>query len=380
MPKTSFDTAQRRAGTVAYEPALDGLRAIAVLAVLVSHFGLGAALAPVHGFLPWGHMGVQLFFVLSGFLITSILLNCRDRILAGAGMGQTLKAFYLRRALRIFPAYYATILLVFLFGADEFKEIVVYHLLYLSNTSAAIYTGPAASGGLVHVASAHFWSLSVEEQFYLFWPLVVFLVPRKHLPAVGICLILLAPVTRAGLFLIGYENIIGYLPATTDSLGAGALLAIWKAGHIKEHITRHFKAAVLLGALIFLACILSYNLDMFYRPRRVLLPLGEALVYAALINLLLSGRLPQTAAALRWRPLVSVGRVSYAIYLIHTFVMAGAIAIVPSFELLPGFTQFLIGTGATIALAMLSWKVFEGPINAQKAQFPYPAAPVSGKS
>jgi peptidoglycan/LPS O-acetylase OafA/YrhL len=365
--KNFSDALPRTAGALGYTPALDGLRAWSVFAVLISHFGLGQTLSPLEKLLPWGQMGVQLFFVLSGLLITNILLNCRKNIADGAGLLQTLKAFYIRRALRIFPAYYATILLFYFFGAEEFKSVVGYHLFYLSNTVSATYNAE----GFIHPASAHFWSLSVEEQFYLFWPLAVFLTPTRYLPWVGVSLVLLAPISRACLFALGYPHIMGYLPTATDALGAGALLALVKGGRFSLKGTRYVKLILILSGAGFFASILSYNFNFWYRPREIFFPLFGSIIYAGFIYLILVGRLPRVSYFFAWRPFVVIGQVSYAIYLIHTFVMNSIEYFFPEVVTL-GFLRFVIGAFGTVIVAMVSWRMFEGPINQMKSRFDYP--------
>jgi peptidoglycan/LPS O-acetylase OafA/YrhL len=367
-PHAELRSTSRNAGTLAYVPALDGLRALAVLAVLVSHYGLGHALSPLERLLPWGHMGVYLFFVLSGLLITSILLEYRDHTSNFTELKHALKTFYARRALRIFPAYYATILLFLIFGAEEFKSVIVYHIFYLSNTVAAT----SIEDGLIHPSSAHFWSLSVEEQFYLFWPLVILTVPRRHLPLIGLCLIFVAPVTRASLFLTGYTHVVGYLPTATDALAAGSLLAILRAGQLPDTIASYLKPLVVVAIVGFLLSLISFNLGVWYRPREVLFPIFEAIVYAALINLILKEQVPKVNQILSWSPLVEIGKVSYAVYLTHTFVIDSIKYIFPSFDKLPGFAGFVIATLATVALALASWRFFEGPINRRKSMYQHP--------
>ncbi len=146
-----------------YRPQLDGLRAIAVMAVVFQHF----APSGWSKVIPWGGLGVTLFFVLSGYLITGILLKGREE----PGM---LRHFYIRRALRIFPVYYATLLIAALLAIPPVRETFWWHAFYLSNVLFALknsYFG----------AVSPFWSLAVEQHFYLIWPWVVLFVPRKRL-------------------------------------------------------------------------------------------------------------------------------------------------------------------------------------------------------
>ena len=197
---------------------LDSLRAFAVFAVIVSHTG-PRALDPY----ALGMRGVQLFFVLSGFLITGILLTARH---ATTSRPRTLRAFYCRRFLRIFPAYYAVLLITLLIGIPEVREGLAWHLTYLSNVRAArlgIWEGPVS----------HLWSLSVEEQFYLCWPLLVLSVPWGALPVVLAGAVLVGPLTRYFLFQ-STGNVVTTLvpmPSNLDPLALGAGLAlVWDRG------------------------------------------------------------------------------------------------------------------------------------------------------
>ncbi|RUU12827.1 acyltransferase, partial [Mesorhizobium sp. M7A.T.Ca.TU.009.01.3.2] len=156
---------------------LDALRAIAVTMVLYSHF-----FAEGPSF--WGHIGVRLFFVLSGFLITRLLLEARSA--TEFETGPALRSFYIRRMLRIFPPYFAVLGFVWLVDLDQSRGSLVWHALYLSNFWYALHNNwnPWVLG--------HFWSLSIEEQFYLAWPLVVLLAPRRRFEAICIAVIALS--------------------------------------------------------------------------------------------------------------------------------------------------------------------------------------------
>lgn len=130
---------------------LDGLRAVAVSMVLYAHF-----LAADGSHL--GHLGVRLFFVLSGFLITRLLLDARDA--ARFEPATALKSFYARRALRIFPPYFAVLAAVFFLDLERSKEVMAWHALYLSNFWYAL------QNEWTPWVLCHTWSLSIEEQFY----------------------------------------------------------------------------------------------------------------------------------------------------------------------------------------------------------------------
>lgn len=161
---------------IRYHPELDGLRTLAVTLVLIAHLPFAA------GFLPWdilkwggaalhaGYLGVDIFFVLSGFLITRILLSDRAQ-----PTGPTVRIFFLKRILRIFPIFYLTVLYCWVVLDIPTSEVVA-NLLYVSNYYYSVVDDMSPL--------RHTWSLSVEEQFYLFWPFVVLLVPLARLNAV----------------------------------------------------------------------------------------------------------------------------------------------------------------------------------------------------
>ena len=168
-----------------YIRELDGVRAVAIILVMLFHY---------YYLLEVGWIGVQLFFVLSGYLITTILLKDKDQ-----EKGFYLKRFYWRRALRIFPLYYAYLgifFLAFLFYGYPafFPDLAPFLFSYTYN----IY--PLVHNFELNPVFTHFWSLSVEEQFYLFWPFVIYHLNRKQLRIALSLVILLSPLVR---FLFG---------------------------------------------------------------------------------------------------------------------------------------------------------------------------------
>lgn len=205
--------------SVSYMPHLDGIRAFAVGGVILEHWasGLPRPLRETIAQLDLGGWGVECFFVLSGFLITLLLLNAKERT---PSFTTALGHFYSRRALRIFPAYYL-ILIVALIAATPMRDAIGWHAFYLSNLYPLWHDTFVPIGG-------HFWSLAVEEQFYLFWPLVVLLTPTRRLMHVALALCLVAPLTRWGLWqaMGGIHLSMWTFPTTAlDLLGFGAFLA-----------------------------------------------------------------------------------------------------------------------------------------------------------
>lgn len=165
-----------------YSKTLDGLRGLAIIMVMLFHFNF---------VFEFGWVGVQLFFVLSGYLITSILLEEKEN-----SLGYYLKRFYWRRTLRIFPLYYAYLILVgFIFIITKQPSDFLEFLPFLSTYTFNLY--PLFETYSYHdLYFTHFWSLSVEEQFYLIWPLVIFFCSQKQLRVVLIVIIVGAPISR----------------------------------------------------------------------------------------------------------------------------------------------------------------------------------------
>src|SRR5262245_37043382 len=170
---------------LAYMKQLDALRGVAIVAVLIEHF------LPEDHFLrglPWGGMGVQLFFVLSGYLITLILLDGRAAVTAGQDQWHILRNFYARRFLRIFPIYYLVLGVTALLGVVVVRQLFSWVFTYMSNVYF-VFNGPREM-------VFHLWSLAVEEQFYLIWPWLILLLPRAALLPVILTAIIAAPLTR----------------------------------------------------------------------------------------------------------------------------------------------------------------------------------------
>jgi peptidoglycan/LPS O-acetylase OafA/YrhL len=317
------------------------VRALAVLVVLAHHTGPARA---VRGL---GDAGVTCFFTLSAYLITGILLR------TDAPVWTTLRAFYSRRALRIFPAYY--LLLAVLLGANipELRATWGWHAAYLSNWFfVAIGRWPPAVG--------HFWTLAIEEQFYICWPWVVLLVPRQHLGRVCLALVAVGLVTRAWLVaplgaLCGVPTI-----AALDPLALGAWLA-WSRARVRWPVA-----------------LVGYGLALSAGPvggtvyGRVAGPFGIALLSAWAIDAAARGRLP----ALFGRPMLQyIGAISYGIYLWHVPIAWTLLRLRGDDPLMPdrgSVRDFAIVLALTVVIASLSWFALERPLNGLKRFAPYP--------
>ncbi len=350
-----------------YMPQLDSLRAFAVFAVMIHHWAPGFL-----GFGPWGDLGVRCFFVLSGFLITGILLRARDSVEKGdSSVAWELRQFYVRRSLRIFPIYYLTLLVGAFLGMHVLRETFWWHAGYGSNFYFA-------ARGQWQGYISHLWSLSVEEQFYLVWPALVFLLPRRRLPVFFAACVGAALLWRAGLaFTLGTEHLAlkVLLPSCLDSLVGGSLLA-W-AGASRPRPTslpgplqgRLFPAAIVLFTGL---CVLD-ALDAAKAFRAVAGPLIETAFFVGIVGLCARGITGIIGRVLDWAPIQYFGRISYGLYLYHMF--AGYIAgmVANKFHLTlpgPGPAQFALFFTMSLTAAALSSRFIERPCNALKRFFP----------
>jgi len=286
-------------------PSLDGLRALSIIFVLVGHLsGTRGAGTLDFGIGDYARLGVVVFFVISGFLITSLLLSEHAR------KGRvSLKRFYIRRALRIFPpsyAYLAVICVLWFAGIQQFALRDFWH--------AATYTVNFEPNSSWRVG--HLWSLSVEEQFYLLWPFAfVFLGSRRAVWA-ALIVVALAPVARAGnrMFLWGtpYSDL-PMFPMVADSLAMGCLLAMTRGWlEVQGWYLRLFRPVY---SLLLLAAVLLISR---YSGYTVIAVLGTSVLNVCLAILLhRSVYNPHDWAgkALNWRPLATIGVLSYSLYL-----------------------------------------------------------------
>ena len=350
---------------------LDGVRGLAVLAVILYHAALfevaagpaGKVLLAVARF---GWAGVDLFFVLSGFLITRLLAESR-------GAENYFRVFYARRFLRIFPLYYVSLLflvLVFHVGAGE----SLWYWLYASNVKMTLVGWPSAP-------LSHFWSLAVEEQYYLVWPLVVSLLSRRRLVSLCAGLVVLVPAARIGAYISGVPEIGLYVltPFRLDGLAAGSLLALLRLDlpNPRRYVP-HGLATLCLAALAS-GMVIAFAGDALWGTPPML-TLGFTFLAVAFASLVfLSIALPGEALLprlLEWKPLRAAGKVSYAMYVFHWPVTSALrdagfrpAAIAPGAF---GWIVYLVAlVGVVSVLANLSWRLLEGPCLALKDRINY---------
>jgi peptidoglycan/LPS O-acetylase OafA/YrhL len=369
-------TANATAGVGERVPWLDGVRGIAILLVIATHFTslTGAAhvsefQARLRGLTVGGWTGVDLFFVVSGMLITGILLDTK-------GSAGYWSKFYARRVLRIFPLYYTFLAAVviavpLLYPGEhdlilELRHAILWFALYLTNIWIALRnpTGVDLSGtGVV-------WSLAVEEQFYLVWPFVVLLLNRRDLARVCIAMVLIAPAIRIAMTVAGIAPMVIYTatPARCDTLAVGALVAI----ALRDDDMRARLANVSLTLIVITLPVLvavgaaSHGFDNHDSSVQILgfTPLAlfmGAFVAQGFCCAALAGTL--AAPSLRW-----LGRYSYAIYLFHLPIatwLALQLRLPARFagagipEPLGDSLFWLIAGGTSLACAWASWHTFE---------------------
>ncbi len=371
-----------------YVPALDGLRGLAVLLVIGHHLAAyvpvdGASIGAVTSAFRFGWAGVDLFFVLSGFLITGILYDHRDS-------PTLLGAFYARRILRIAPLYYTFLALylvgVWAFGSPELSgslaDATPWHLAYLTNVRVALTdTWLAAPAHTLHL-----WSLAVEEQFYLLWPAVTVMVgwwassPRKAL--MWACGGLVVASLAFRIWILPYTDLGAYvlLAARMDALAVGAFVALWVRGPagIAPALRASWAVLGVGGVALLVLAAWSAGLKSYLHPVQQTVGYTVwAVVWAGVLVRAVAAQRGALVRSLTVRPLLATGRLSYGLYVVHypaLFVLheAGVAE--------AGFVALCVSVVVvSYALAALSWRVVEAPAIALKHRFPYggpaPAAP-----
>ncbi|MBV9174688.1 MAG: acyltransferase [Chloroflexi bacterium] len=346
VPHSAVEASGRVAG-------LDVLRALAVLAVMARHYltsGLVAA----------GWVGVDLFFVISGYLITSILLDTK-------GTPQWRSRFYVRRILRIWPLYYS-VLAVLIWTASNHRNLAGRewaYWLHLSNWSMGLQPEHDPPDQFVPL-----WSLAVEEQFYLLWPWVVARLKQATLVRLCVALVGLSFLFRVGLVLAGTSPTTVYMltPDRLDGLALGALLALVVRGPSGSERAYRLGWVALLLTTPALVAIVYYQRGLPW-DTGLSLSLGILLVsvvFMALLAVTHGGRSIPTGGPAR--VLSAIGVRSYGLYLMHQPVAVGLAALALH---LPLHAFSVVAAVCSYIVAAVSWRYFESPILRLKALVPY---------
>ena len=354
-------------------PALDGLRGVAILLVIVSHY-----LGPYWRSATVGWTGVNLFFVLSGFLITGILLDSKSK-------PHYFRNFYARRTLRIFPIYYLSLALMFLvaplfasLNTEGFQAVAQHQWwlwAYLMNFKIGLGSSLGGENFFANdwIQTLHFWSLCVEEQFYLIWPAVVLFCGRRSLLAITCIAFVGAWALRAYFVLQTPYDMAGYflMPCRMDDLAAGAFVAI--VARSPEGLQKLRACApwttilalwVLLGGWLAIGDFFQLDGDV-----QLVCYSAFALLYASALVFALTLRPGNLfVRAMSWGPLRSYGKYSYAIYIFHwslSGLLFARIAPLDGLEERLGslnaalWARVLIVAAVSYGLAFLSWHAFE---------------------
>jgi peptidoglycan/LPS O-acetylase OafA/YrhL len=371
-------------------PELDGIRGLAILSVLCYHYisiqGLaapGSIVDRLQRLVILGGTGVDLFFVLSGFLIGGILLDVRDS-------PRYFSTFYLRRFFRIVPVYFAWItsyILVASFGGKYLLALshsgntpplgyfVYNHYIFLQNFYLDKFH---------NLAGAWFdptWSLAVEEQFYLVIPLVVFFLSRKSYKAFLLCVIIFEPILRFTLLKMEVLNsgLIGQLTFTrADVLAIGALAALyWREESARAWLQNNSRTIYLTLGILFLAFAAFWKWSPYYRSFAMLTGGYSviALYYVVLLFATLSIPGGFANAICRWSWLRKIGTVSYCMYLIHVVVDVACHAVIlhatPVIATPRGAVVTILAAVLTFVIAKISWHIFEEPLLKRGHAFKY---------
>jgi len=354
-------------------PELNTIRGLAILGVCfyhglywnidLSYFG-STTRAILTSF--WiGRLGVNLFFVLSGFLITGLLIDSKGR-------GDYYKRFYIRRILRIIPAYFLTILILICFSLAPWKFVVL-SLLYASNLTP-LWGIPIAYPVL--------WSLAVEEHFYMAWPGVIRRFEPKHVAFICIGIILLSPIARLITFLIAQKNggmsfvYNEYTWNSADGLACGGLLAVCL--RLCEPTRRQlFRSMLILLGTSLAIWIAAMPWGIWTRQKAV----GASLqivpwqfLFVALLGFFLLIGSSRWKWLVQLKPLMFFGEISYGLYLYHLLLFglvdfvarSKSLTMIGTHNLRPLLLRFAIAFSSALAVSVLSRQLLENPILSMK--------------
>lgn len=370
-------------------PALDGVRGVAILTVMFYHFyehfnGPHLWDRVIYYVIECGWAGVDLFFVLSGFLITRNLLDAK-------GHSHYFRNFYGRRILRIFPLYYLSLLVFFFLVPSVLptwnqNDIIYYRQnqpwfwLHLSNMFS-FFKG-------YHGFLNHFWSLAVEEQFYLFWPAVIFLVKREYFPHLCLVFCLIGITFRGWGLILGYD--IGalrlLLPARFDTLAIGAFLAV--LGKNEQLVLRRNGLIPLVAALFLIA--ISFPLEKnfpaarWFRHTFYFTTLAGIFGYFILF-VLVPSKQDIFQRVIRSRFLRKCGKHSYALYIIHPVIAESFPIPTKAFldmfhiPLVAGVTYAVTVGSVSFFASILTWELCERRFLPLKKYLPIVPTPAAGE-
>jgi len=341
-----------------YQPQLDGLRGLAILMVFFHHASL---------YLPyyadWGQMGVRIFFVLSGYLITLSLWKQREAHQTdGTSWNRAMGWFHTKRIARLLPAFWLLLAAGFLLGIEDMTEYWLWHAAFLSNFLFLDL-------GYWHGTTAHLWTLALQEQFYVIWPFVVFFLPRRWFPAALLTMVMVAWLFRATTIHYEWSPFARWvmLPGALDAFAIGGLLAwLKKSRQVLPALPGGNKGVLLAAGAV---ALWFFNRWLRIQPSHPLISALPELLEGLCAAYLILGTMAGWKGLLGWlferQSLQTIGRISYGIFIYHLLVMA---LLEPAFEqagLGPKQNAAVWGASTlcvTLALAYASYRWLEQPL------------------
>lgn len=345
-------------GGSAYSRQLDGLRGLAILLVFLHHTGWK---------LPyewdWGQMGLRIFFLLTGYLITISLWKLMDRVkVHEMSHRRELLVYHLRRLARLLPAFYAALLLGYVLGLDDVLEPIWWHLAFFTNFRIALqgfWMGP----------TANFWSLAMQEQFYLVWPVFVLWTPRKYFPAMLGVLVFSGYAYRVGCMIFGVPELWRWLmlPGSIDTFALGALIAWWKTERGLPEIPQRGWQTIAIW-IAFSACwaanrIIRYSDEIPWVDALPELFEGVCAGWLLICCVQNQGGWLGTFFSMGW--LRYLGRISYGIFAYHLILLWYFESHFAKFAIGPTRLPFLWSLGMffiTLLVASVSYRYLEMPV------------------
>ncbi|MEO8564229.1 MAG: acyltransferase [bacterium] len=334
---------------------LDALRALGLAGVIFQH-----TMNPKNALLAdWPALALTMFFVLSGFLITGLLLDARSRAEARSiSRAGVLKRFYIRRFLRIFPVYYGVVFIALLMGEPETRGYLNYLLSYTTNFLLA-------NVGHNLPPITPFWSLAVEEHFYIFWPFIALFASRRMMWTSATLMVVISVASRGIASFNGANYTQATMPtyASLDGIAIGCMLAIAYRDMTAEAREPWIKRAVVFGGAVVLIRM-AMMIDGGYNDWvNTIHAFPFALVTVWLIDRGSRGVLP---TFLNSRVLGGMGITTYTGYIVHRYVMHFL-----GYDGERGLHVFFPVLLVTYVIAAVSWVCIEGPINSLKRFWPY---------
>lgn len=328
-----------------YYDEINGVRALAVTAVILFHLG-------IPGF-EMGWLGVQLFFCISGFLITGILLDLKK---SQQNLGSYLGIFYARRTLRIFPLYYFYLSVNFflMIAFSRPTSNYPYYILYLQNYIFGTNRFSETQGFL-----AHTWSLAVEEQFYLLWPLVIYTLKERALFALSVMLCVFSPIFRHFIFLETNNPYLFFstLPSCLDSLCAGSVLYFLNRD-LKQPSKEKIFLFGIIGCMTYLVYAIHVHGIEIYKTPTEWVPRAEETISAfnifslSLIGLIINSSWLKKLFSMKFA--THIGEISYGLYMYHGLCISFVSLVFKNL-----FYVSLISIPMAYVVSLISYKTFE---------------------